>query len=65
MAYAAAFGGALSSIKRLLSLGGNYMITQLAGLGIYQSQPMIITQMLGPSVRGNFCGGAKDRHSAQ
>jgi O-antigen/teichoic acid export membrane protein len=39
----------LSSIKRLLSLGGNYMITQLAGLGIYQSQPMIITQMLGPS----------------
>jgi O-antigen/teichoic acid export membrane protein len=38
-----------SSIKRLLSLGGNYMITQLAGLGIYQSQPMIITQMLGPS----------------
>ncbi len=37
------------SIKRLLSLGGNYMITQLAGLGIYQSQPMIITQMLGPS----------------
>jgi O-antigen/teichoic acid export membrane protein len=39
----------MSSIKRLMSLGGNYMITQLAGLGIYQSQPMIITQMLGPS----------------
>jgi O-antigen/teichoic acid export membrane protein len=39
----------VSSIKSLLSLGGNYMITQLAGLGIYQSQPMIITQMLGPS----------------
>jgi len=38
-----------TSIKRLLSLGSNYMITQLAGLGIYQSQPMIITQMLGPS----------------
>jgi O-antigen/teichoic acid export membrane protein len=38
-----------SSTKHLLSLGGNYMITQLAGLGIYQSQPMIITQMLGPS----------------
>ncbi|HET6218748.1 MAG TPA: oligosaccharide flippase family protein [Acidobacteriaceae bacterium] len=38
-----------TSIKRLLSLGGNYMVTQLAGLGIYQSQPMIITQMLGPS----------------
>jgi O-antigen/teichoic acid export membrane protein len=38
-----------TSIERLLLLGGNYMITQLAGLGIYQSQPMIITQLLGPS----------------
>lgn len=38
-----------SSIKRLLPLGGNYMITQSAGLGIYQSQPLIITQMLDPS----------------
>jgi O-antigen/teichoic acid export membrane protein len=36
-------------IKRLLGLGGKYMVTQLASLGIYQSQPMIITQMLGPS----------------
>jgi O-antigen/teichoic acid export membrane protein len=36
-------------IKRLFKLGGKYMVTQLAGLGIYQSQPMIITQMLGPS----------------
>jgi len=25
------------------------MVTQLAALGIYQSQPMIITQMLGPA----------------
>lgn len=38
-----------SCIKRLLTLGGKYMVTQLAGLGIYQSQPMIITQLLGPS----------------
>jgi O-antigen/teichoic acid export membrane protein len=36
-------------IKRLFSLGGKYMVTQLAALGIYQSQPMIITQMLGPA----------------
>jgi O-antigen/teichoic acid export membrane protein len=36
-------------IQRLFRLGGKYMITQLAALGIYQSQPMIITQMLGPA----------------
>ena len=38
-----------TSIRRLLDLGGKYMIMQLAALGIYQSQAMIITQMLGPS----------------
>jgi O-antigen/teichoic acid export membrane protein len=38
-----------SCVKRLFKLGGKYMITQLAALGIYQSQPMIITQMLGPA----------------
>jgi O-antigen/teichoic acid export membrane protein len=36
-------------IRRLLKLGGKYMVTQLSGLGINQSQPMIITQMLGPA----------------
>ncbi len=36
-------------IRRLLKLGGKYMVMQLASLGIYQSQAMIITQMLGPS----------------
>ena len=30
-------------------LGGKYMVMQLAALGIYQSQAMIITQMLGPA----------------
>jgi O-antigen/teichoic acid export membrane protein len=35
--------------RRLLKMGGKYMIMQLAALGIYQSQAMIITQMLGPS----------------
>jgi len=35
--------------KRLFSLGGKYMLTQLASLGIYQSQPIIITQLFGPA----------------
>jgi O-antigen/teichoic acid export membrane protein len=39
----------LDRVKELLSLGSKYMVTQLAALGIYQSQPMIITQILGPS----------------
>ncbi len=39
----------LSCVRRLFKLGGKYMVTQLAALGIYQSQPMIITQMLGPA----------------
>jgi O-antigen/teichoic acid export membrane protein len=38
-----------SCVRRLLGLGSKYMIMQLAGLGIYQSQAMIITQTLGPS----------------
>jgi O-antigen/teichoic acid export membrane protein len=37
------------SIRRLLKLGGKYLIMQLASLGIYQSQAIIITQILGPS----------------
>ena len=36
-------------VKRLFHLGAKYLVTQLASLGIYQSQPMIITQLLGPS----------------
>ena len=36
-------------IRRLLSLGSKYMVGQLAALGVGQSQPMIITQVLGPS----------------
>ena len=36
-------------VKRLFSLGGKYLVTQLAALGINQSQPIIITQTLGPS----------------
>jgi O-antigen/teichoic acid export membrane protein len=38
-----------SCVKRLFSLGGKYLVTQLASLGIYQSQPIIITQILGPA----------------
>ncbi len=36
-------------VKRLFSLGGKYLVTQLASLGMYQSQPIIITQLLGPA----------------
>jgi O-antigen/teichoic acid export membrane protein len=36
-------------IRRLLKLGGKYTTIQLAALGIYQSQAMIVTQVLGPS----------------
>ncbi len=35
--------------RRLFKLGGKYMVTQIGSLGLYQSQPMIITQMLGPA----------------
>lgn len=38
-----------SCVRSLFTLGFKYMITQLASLGIYQSQPMIITQILGPA----------------
>jgi O-antigen/teichoic acid export membrane protein len=36
-------------VKHLMNLGSKYMLTQLASLGIYQSQPFIITQILGPA----------------
>ena len=39
----------IDCVKRLFHLGAKYLVTQLASLGIYQSQPMIITQLLGPS----------------
>ncbi len=36
-------------IRRLFSLGGKYVLTQLGSFGMCQSQPMIITQVLGPT----------------
>lgn len=36
-------------MRRLFKLGMKYVVTQLGALGIYQSQPMIITQILGPT----------------
>jgi O-antigen/teichoic acid export membrane protein len=36
-------------VRRLFKLGMKYLVTQLGALGIYQSQPMIITQFLGPA----------------
>jgi len=36
-------------IRRMLKLSSQYTVAQIAALGIGQSQPMIITQVLGPS----------------
>jgi len=36
-------------IRRLFRVGFKYIVLQLGALGIYQSQPMIITQILGPT----------------
>lgn len=36
-------------IQRLFRLGGKYMLTQLGAFGMTQSQPLIITQILGPA----------------
>ena len=36
-------------VHRLFKLGAKYFVTQIGALGIYQSQPMIITQLLGPA----------------
>jgi O-antigen/teichoic acid export membrane protein len=35
-------------IRKLLNLGSKYLISQLGAFGIGQSQPLIITQILGP-----------------
>ena len=36
-------------LHRLFKLGAKYFVVQLGSLGVYQSQPMIITQILGPA----------------
>jgi O-antigen/teichoic acid export membrane protein len=36
-------------VQRLFKLGSKYFVTQLGALGIYQSQPIMITQLLGPA----------------
>jgi O-antigen/teichoic acid export membrane protein len=36
-------------VQRLFHLGGKYLVIQLGALGMFQSQPMIITQILGPA----------------
>lgn len=42
------------SFNDLFKLGGKYLFAQLSGIGMFQSQPMIITQMLGSSAVGVF-----------
>jgi O-antigen/teichoic acid export membrane protein len=39
---------------RLGSLGGKYLAAQLAGIGMFQSQPMIVAQVLGAAHVGVF-----------
>ncbi len=42
------------SVRRLTSLGVKHMAAQLAGMGMFQSQPIIIAQTLGPVQVGIF-----------
>jgi len=37
------------SFRTLIALGFKYLLAQLAGIGMFQSQPMIIAQILGPA----------------
>lgn len=59
------FGGVLPELRprprasarasrRLVSLGLRYFVGQIAGLGLFFSQPMIISQTLGPEKAGVF-----------
>jgi len=42
------------SMRDLLSLGVKYFTAQMAGIGMFQSQPIIIAQVLGPAQVGLF-----------
>lgn len=42
------------SLKALISLGSTYIVAQLAGIALTQSQPLIITQLLGPTHIAGF-----------
>ena len=42
------------ALSRLLSLGIRYQAAQVAGIGMFHSQPFIITQVLGPTQVGIF-----------
>jgi O-antigen/teichoic acid export membrane protein len=43
-----------AALARLLSLGIRYQFAQVAGIGMFHSQPFIITQVLGPAQVGIF-----------
>ena len=42
------------AFSRLFSLGVRYQVAQIAGIGMFHSQPFIITQALGPTQVGIF-----------
>jgi O-antigen/teichoic acid export membrane protein len=37
------------ALRRLSRLGVRFLVAQLAGIGMFQSQPIIVTQLLGPA----------------
>ena len=41
-------------VNRLAGLGGRYLVAQLAGIGMFQSQPIVVAQILGASQVGVF-----------
>ena len=43
-----------TSFHGLMGLGWKYLVAQLSGIGMFQSQPMIITQIVGPESVGVF-----------
>lgn len=43
-----------SAARRLLTLGSHYVLAQLAGIGMFQSQPIIVARALGPEAVGVF-----------
>jgi O-antigen/teichoic acid export membrane protein len=42
------------SFRGLMGLGSKYLAAQLSGIGMFQSQPMIISQVVGPGSVGVF-----------
>ena len=44
----------VKALRELAGLGGKYLVQQLAGLGMFQVQPLLITRFLGPEPVGIY-----------